>query len=88
MPEQVWEGGGEGVDEQEGRDGRVEDRGGVWGLGGNHPARPLLAGVVVFWRAGRLREVSVRGGERDPGTRERALVGRRKLVASRHGLVA
>ena len=57
-------------------------------MGGNHPARPLLAGVVVFWQAGRLREVSVRGGERDPRTRERALVGRQKLVASRHGLVA
>ena len=57
-------------------------------MGGSHPARPLLARVVVFWRAGRLREVGVRGGERNPGTRERALVGKQKLVASRHGLVA
>ena len=57
-------------------------------MGGNHPARPLLSRVAVFWRAGRLREVGVRGGERDPGTRERSLAGRQKLIASRHGLVA
>ena len=85
-PGQVWEGGGEVGDEQEERDGRVAYMGGVWGLGGNRPARPLLAGVVVFGRAGRLREVGVRGGKRDPRTRDRALVGREKLVASRHGV--
>ena len=57
-------------------------------MGGSHPARPLLAGVVVFWRAGRLREVGVRGGKGNPGTREGPLVRRQKLVVSRHGLVA
>ena len=35
-----------------------------------------------------MREVGVRGGKRNPGTRERSLVRRQKLVASRHGLVA
>ena len=55
---------------------------------GSHPARPLLAGVVIFWRAGRLREVGVRGGKRNPGTKERSLVRRQELVTSRHGLVA
>ena len=44
-------------------------------MGGSHPARPLLAGVVVFWLAGWLREVGVRGGEGNPGTKERSLCG-------------
>ena len=57
-------------------------------MGGSRPARPLLTGVVVFWRAGRWREVGVRGGKRNPGTWERSLGRRQKLVASRHGLVA
>ena len=57
-------------------------------MGESHPARPLLAGVVVLWLAGRLSKLGVRGAERDPGTRERSLVGRHKLVTSRHGLVA
>ena len=30
----------------------------------------------------------MRGGERDPGTKERSLVGRQELVASTHALVA
>ena len=57
-------------------------------MGDSHPTRPLLAGVVVFWLAGWLSKLGVRGGEGYSGTRERSLVGRQELVASMHGLVA
>ena len=57
-------------------------------MGESHPTKPPPAGLVVFWLAGWLSKLGVRGGEGYPGTRERSLVGRQELVASRHGLVA
>ena len=81
-------GDGEEVGGSVGRGGKAQRMGEEWGLGDNHPAKPLLAGVVVFWLAGWLSKLGVRGKEGYPGTRERSLVGRQELVASKHGLVA
>ena len=81
-------GDGEEAGGPTGRGGRAEGKGGVWGLEDSHPARPLLAGSVVFWLAGWLGKLGVRGGKGHPGTREGSLVRRQELVASRHELVA
>ena len=35
-------------------------------MGESHPARPVLARVVVFWLAGWLSKLGVRGGEGYP----------------------
>ena len=77
-------GGGEGGDGREGIDGRIEERGGVWGLGESHLARPLLAGwLVVFWLVCRWVEGGVKRGEGQPGTKKGSLLGWHVLVASR-----
>ena len=81
-------GDGEEAGGPRGRGGNAEERGEEWGLEDSHPARPLLAGVVVFRLAGWLGKLGVRGGEGYPRTREWFLVGRQELVASKHGLVS
>ena len=52
-------------------------------MGESHPARPLLAGVVVFWLVGRWVEGGVGRGEGHTRTRKRSLLGWHVLVGSR-----